>query len=433
MKAAAYDRLPAWPVLLPFSAYALWWVLGIGDFVWIFAAVIMVAAWIGVRGLRLPTVMLVWLLFLLWVVASLPMTDTGGRLLGAIYRLLLYGSATVFALYVFNARRHITVWRVTGAMVWFLAGMTVCGYLALALPELSIRTPMAWIMPEALARNDLIGDMIIRRTTQWKADAWVPQAVRPAAPFLYANTWGNVYSLVLPLALLHLWLAWYTQRRWWIIAVVVLSIYPALSTLNRGMFIGLGVVAVWVAIQAIRRGQIYQVIGFSVSGAIAAMVWYFSPAAEAFFDRVEVTNSTADRGELYLNTFYAVVDSPLFGYGSPRPAAVPWLPSMGTQGQLWTVLYSHGFVGLLLFMVFLIVLFLLSIPRIDPVGAVLGGVLAATIVETTYYGMMTGIMVTMVAVGLILRNDTAVNSGDRPGIVVQPASRRRRQAKTPQS
>ena len=426
MRPATRHRLAAifaaWPVILPFAAYALWWVLGVGDFIWIIAGLIIALSWVATHGFRLPPVMLLWLMFVLWVGVSLAMNDTSGRLLGAIYRLLLYLSATALALHAYNHRQYLSIWRVTGAMVWFLAGMTVCGYLAMAYPELTIRTPMSWIVPDSLASNDLIGDMIIRRTTQWNRDAWIPQAVRPSAPFLYANTWGNVYSLVLPLALTHLWLAWHTTKRWWALLVIIASVFPALSTLNRGMFIGLAVVAIWVGIQTLRRGRIKIVFGSALAVMVGVALWFVSPPGRDFINRIQVTNSTEDRGELYRVTFDAALQSPLFGFGSPRPATIPGLPSMGTQGQFWTVLYSHGFIGAALFMGFFLTVLLLVINRKDPVGAVLGGIVAATIVETAFYGMMTGIMVSMVVVALALRRDTIINTWDRPGIVAPPAS-----------
>lgn len=106
---------------------------------------------------------------------------------------------------------------------------------------------------------------------------------------------------------------------------------------------------------------------------------------------------------------------------------------MGTQGQLWTVVYSHGFVGALFFFGFFLWVLYLAFQRTDIVGAILGGIVAATIVETTYYGMMTGIMVTMVAIGLLFRDDTIVSSSDRPQSVVRRASTPRRPSRTVRS
>jgi len=412
-------------VLLPFAAYVLWWVLGVGDFIWIIAGALIAASWIGARGLRIPPVFILWVLFVAWAGVSLVMNDTPGRTVGAVYRLLLYAAAGILLVHTFNARRALPLQRVTGAMVWFLAGMTLVGYLALAFPQVVIRTPMSWIMPRGLASNQLIDEMIIRRMAHWNPDAWIEQAVRPVAPFLYANTWGNVYSLVLPLAILHLWLGWHSRYRWPTLLVILASVFPALSTLNRGMFVGLGVVFAWVLLQALLRGRILLAVSGAAAGLAAVFAWAVSPWGEALRTRVETTDSTVDRAQLYRSTFEAALQSPLVGYGSPRPAEDPWLPSLGTQGQFWTVLYSHGVIGAVLFTGFLLGVFLLVMRRRDVVGAVLGGLILATVVETVFYGMMTGIMVSMVVAALALRPDTVVSSGDRRGRYARPSARRR--------
>lgn len=422
MRVRTTQTLPAAPVILPFAAYILWWALGIGDFIWIFAGFIICLSWIGIRGIKVPPLLFLWVLFTAWVAVTLVMNDNVGRFAGAVYRLLLYASAGLLAIHTFNARQSLPLQKVTGAMVWFLGGMSAVGYAALAFPQAIIRTPMSWIMPEALARNELVEQMIIRRMSHWNPSAWIDQAVRPVAPFLYANTWGNVYSLVLPLAVLHLWLMWHTRYRWITLIVILASIIPALSTLNRGMFVGLGVVALWVLLQTVRRGQFFTAALAVFAMALAGLVWFVSPLGAALFNRVATTYSLVDRESLYVETFDAVLTSPLFGYGSPRPADQSWLPSLGTQGQLWTVLYSHGFVGVALFVGFLLAACVVVLRRRDVVGAVLGGIILATAVETVFYGMMTGIMVSLVVVALAMRSDTVISSGDRPGMTVQPAS-----------
>lgn len=403
-------HLPAWPVTAPFAGYILWWVLGIGDMVWILAGGAALVLLLGTRGLRLPPGILIWLLFLAWVVASLTMVDSTGRLIGAVYRLLLYGAAACLGVYAYAARQSLPLWRITATMTLFLAGMTLGGLLAMALPELVIRTPLSLVVPQGLIANELVGEMVIRRTSQWKPDAWEPQAVRPAAPFLYTNTWGNVYSLVLPLSVLHVSQARSVGRRWATVAVIAVSVVPAVSTLNRGMFVGLGVVAAWCAVQALRRGDVVPVVVGGAAVVVAVGAWAVSPAGSAFLHRVETTESTTDRAELYRMTLEGTAASPLLGFGAPRPAPQPWLPSLGTQGQLWTVLFSHGFVGLALFLGYFVVLLPVVLRRIDTAGAVLGGVVLATLVETFYYGMMTGIMVSVVAGCLLMRPDTVIST-----------------------
>ena len=406
--------LPRWPLALPFVSYPICWLLGISDLIWIFAGIIMLGILIRTRRVVLPAMSWIWILFLFWVCSSMIMIDSFGRLLGAGYRFMLYLSAGITAVYVFNARSTLTLRYVTGVMTVFLTIVTVGGYLAMVAPLLVVHTPASWVVPASLASNDLVGEMIIRRTTQWNPDAWVPQVARPSAPFVYTNTWGNVYSLILPLSLIYLRLAWKSWLRWLVVLLVISSAVPAAATLNRGMLIGLLVVLSWCGIQAVRRGAIKHVLAGACVVVVVLAVWVLSGSASALLARAETSNSTVDRQSLYSATIEGATNSPLFGFGAPRPAVLPWLPSVGTQGQVWTVMFSHGFVGLALFLGF----FLLALPvvfrRTDWTGAVLGGVIVATLVESFYYGMMTGLTISLIAVALLRRQDTRmINIQDR--------------------
>ena len=116
------------------------------------------------------------------------------------------------------------------------------------------------------------------------------------------------------------------------------------------------------------------------------------------------SSSTQDRASNYLETISELAESPLLGFGAPRPSASAWLPSLGTQGQFWTVLFSYGIVGAFLFIAF----FVRMLPRVwratDVYGSILGGIILATLVEQFYYGMNTGLMLSVVAVALLARH-----------------------------
>lgn len=402
------NALPRWAFALPFVGYPLAWVLGIGDLIWPLAALVMLGLLVRSRNVRVPPGSLIWFAFLIWVACSMVAIDSFGRLIGAGYRLALYVAASITAIYVYNSWKTLTLKFVTGVMTVFLGIMTAGGYLAIFFPRLTFVTPLYFVIPGSLRSNELINEMIIRRVTQWTANTWVPLDPRPSAPFVYTNTWGNVYSLVLPLALLYLAQVWQTRRRLPVLLLIIASIIPAASTLNRGMYIGLGVVALWFSIQAFRRRAFREAaIVLFVSGAAVVAV-LLSNLGDRLLTRVATTSSTEDRAQLYLTTLLETLKSPIFGYGAPRPAEAPWLPSLGTQGQFWTVLFSHGVVGAVLFMGFLASRWVRSIRRVDAAGAVLGGLILASLTETIYYGMMTGIAFTFVAIALVERRDTKI-------------------------
>ena len=65
--------LPAWPFVVAYSAYLLWWVLGSGDLMWPLFAIIMLVLMIGRHGVRFPPGTIIWTFFLAWVLASMSM------------------------------------------------------------------------------------------------------------------------------------------------------------------------------------------------------------------------------------------------------------------------------------------------------------------------------------------------------------------------
>ena len=276
----------------------------------------------------------------------------------------------------------------------------------MAAPTLRFKTLMYYLVPRALHSNDFVKEFTKRATTQWNPSSWILSDPRPSAPFIYSNTYGNVYSLIFPLALIFAYVLWRERSKWRFIvaAVCALSVIPAAATLNRGMYIGLIVIVVWVGFQRLRAGAWRTVLGIIAAIAVGVGAWLATPASQSLLERVAASSSTEDRASNYLETLYELQQSPLLGFGAPRPSASPWLPSLGTQGQFWTVIFSYGLVGLALFLAF----FLRMFPRIwratDVYGSILGGIILATLVEQFYYGMNTGLMISVVAVALLSRH-----------------------------
>ena len=160
----------------------------------------------------------------------------------------------------------------------------------------------------------------------------------------------------------------------------------------------------WVGFQRLRAGAWRTVVGIIGALVVAVVAWLSTPASKSLFDRLQESSSTADRASNYLETLDELAESPFLGFGAPRPSASSWLPALGTQGQFWTVIFSYGLVGIFLFILF----FLRMFPRIwrakDVYGSILGGIMLATLVEQFYYGMNTGLMLSVVAAALLSRH-----------------------------
>lgn len=398
--------LPAWPFVVAYCAYLLWWVLGAGDLMWPLFAIVMLVLMVGRSGLRFPPGTILWVFFLAWVIASMSMLDSGGRVIGAIYRFALELAPGIFAVYAFNARKSLSVRTIVATMWGFLASTTVGGFIAMAFPTLRFKTLMYYVVPRSLHGNDFVKEFVRRATTQWNPTSWALSDPRPSAPFIYSNTYGNVFSLIFPLALVFAFVLWRERSRWRFVAAALcaLSVIPAAATLNRGMYIGLLIVVLWVGFQRLRVGAWQTVAGIGAAVVIGIGAWLATPASQSLLERVAASSSTQDRASNYLETISELAESPLLGFGAPRPSASAWLPSLGTQGQFWTVLFSYGIVGAFLFIAF----FVRMLPRVwratDVYGSILGGIILATLVEQFYYGMNTGLMLSVVAVALLARH-----------------------------
>ena len=412
----ASRELPRWPLTAMFVLFPLWWVLGPGEAVWIPLAGIMLLFLRRHGKIQAPRGFGIWLLFLLWMGCSVIGIDSDGRLLGFLYRALLYLTVTVAFLYVYNARTTLTARYVLGVLTIFWLIVVAGGYLGVLWPLFSIQTPLGAVLPTWLTSNELVQEMVVRRATQYNPDSWNPLDPRPSAPFLYTNGWGNAYSVLLPLVIAYLVLVRREGRFWWLLPMIPLSFVPAFLTLNRGMFLGLGVALAYILMRSVVRGNVRAILALAVLAAVAAGAWATLPAGERLSERVEVSSSTEDRADLYVEAIDRTLEQPIFGYGAPRPSETPGAPSVGTQGQFWMVMFSHGIPAVALFMGWLGWAYVRSIRERDPVGLACNTVLLLTLVESLYYGTMaTGLMVAMLAAAVALRpGDEAESAALQP-------------------
>lgn len=398
--------LPAWPLAMGVAGYPLWWLLGVGDLVWPPLAVVMVF-YLAARGpanVRVPRGFGVWLLFLLWMTISVVQIGTFGRLIGFAFRALLYLSATVIFVYVYNARTSITKETIGRLASQFLAVMTVGGFLGIALPLLSFRTPLAYLLPASLRANEYVHEMVVRRVTQFNPDAWAPGSPRPSAPFVYTNGWGYAYAVILPIAIAYAISSRGHRRLRWLVPTIVLSTVPAFLTLNRGMFIGLGVALLYIVVRAVLARNVKVLAVVMAVSVIGALVFALLPTEERLSQRLDTSSSTEDRFGLYIETIERTAESPIIGFGAPRPSETAGAPAVGTQGQIWSVIFSHGFGAAIPFILWFLLVCRRSRYLHDPIGLAMGGAVLSTSVTIFFYGLLNaGLMLIFMVCGVIMR------------------------------
>ncbi|WP_221585056.1 O-antigen ligase [Microbacterium sp. G2-8] len=381
-------ELPSWPVTAMFAAFPLWWLLGVGEMAWLPLAGAMAILMARRGDIRAPRGLGIWLLFLACVAVSVIGIDSSGRLIGFVYRAAQYLALTIAFVYVYNARRTLTPDRMLGILTVFWLFVVAGGWLGILAPEFSFRTPLGYVLPASLQANELVGEMVERRATQWNPDAWAALDPRPSAPFLYTNGWGNAYSLLLPLVIARLTRMPRDLRFLGLVVAIAASLVPAFLTLNRGMFIGLGIAVVYSGLLALGSGRMRALAGLAgacAAGLIAATaldVW------DRLTGRMENSSSTENRADLYQETFARTLESPLFGYGAPRPSWTPGAPSAGTQGHVWMVLFSHGFPALFLFLAAILWLAWATSRHRGPLAMPIHVIQVVLFVEVFYYGVL---------------------------------------------
>lgn len=346
-------QLPAWPLLGYWWSFPVGWVLGLGPFLLPAWSAVM-AAHLVLRGRpRVPPAVVTWVLFLATVVVSGLMIDTAGRAAGWLIRLGTYGGATVAMLYVFNAgHRVLDDDRILRALVAFWVWVVVGGWLGVLFPEGGLSTPVGAIMPGSLMSNELVRDLVNPNFAEVQQPWGSPVAfARPAAPFPYSNGWGVNYALLTIFAAA----AWTRLRgrpRALLGVAMAVSMVPAALTLNRGMVLSLGIALLYVAARAALRGRLRLLAAIVIGSGVLLVLANVLGLVDLLELRTTYSSSTLDRSLVYRETFVRTLESPLVGWGGPRPSRTLGI-SVGTQGHVWNVMFSHGFVGLALFLSFL--------------------------------------------------------------------------------
>ncbi len=335
--------LPHWPVTLMVVAYPMWFLLGLGGFMWVVLAAPMAASLVRRRNLVAPRGSGLWAIFLVAVIGSAFSVDSAPRMAGFLLRFGYYAAATIFLLYLLNGGRSISVWRIVRSftIVWMFA--IVGGYLAILLGDFSFRAPLWYLMPRFLLANELIETLVTPGFADLQDIVGFP-VPRPKAPFPYTNSWGSMVALCTPFAIISM-----TDRRvglsprlirWFLIAAIV----PVVISLNRGLWLSLGAGVAYVAFRLAVGGRAQAVARLLVATLVIGAVLALSPLGNLVSSRVETGHSNEDRLGLAIAAVEGAAERPIFGWGAPRPN-VRNLPSVGTHGQIWLVTFSHGFVG----------------------------------------------------------------------------------------
>jgi len=434
-------RWPAhWPLSLLFLGFPLWWVLGLTVLLPMFLSLVMADQLLRRRRrLVLPQGFALWALFLAWVAigvvvlwADAPSAIPGGgasRLAVFAYRVIWYFTATMVLLWIANLRESELPSRWLFQLLGFMFVVTtIGGLLGVLFPNLEFRSLVELLLPGGIRDNGLVQTMVHPKVADIERVLGRPDA-RPKAPFAFSNTWGSSLALYLPF----FFVAWWRDGRTWqriaVPFVMVAASVPIIYSLNRGLWICLGLAAVgYLALQIRKRRLAPIVVAVAVVAAVT-LVFFLSPLATIFQERLAHAHSNERRGLLLTQTVASAAQgSPVVGFGSTRnvqgsfssiagadtpDCSACGLPPLGTQGHLWMVIFSQGLVGAALFVAFFLVAFMRSWRCRTTTEALCTFVLVFFALQVFIYDTLgLPLLTVMLAIGAVWREQVAAGERD---------------------
>ncbi|GIE98564.1 O-antigen ligase family protein [Paractinoplanes rishiriensis] len=381
--------LPWWPLALAFGGTPLLWLTGGFYLGWPLLGLVLAVLLLARDGrTQLPAGTGLWLVFCALVTLSFSRLGGGGEALVAVLRLAFYLTAFLIGLYVYTALREGQSWeRVFRPLCLFWLGIVALGWFGVVAPRLSAVSPLEVVLPGGLTSSSFINDLVHLRTAEFNDRSLTP-VYRPAAPFAYTNTWGSTWALLVPCVAAYLFSVRAGRLRPVLLASLVLSLPPAFLTLNRGMFVSLGAGLAVLALRGVVRRQ-FKVLAALVAGAaLVGLTTVVIPVGRLIADRTSSSDTTVDRLGLYQQALLLAREAPLLGYGGPvdldtTTAAAP----VGTQGQFWQVLVSHGIPALVVFLGWFLVVARRSGRAVSPAGQWLATVPVIAAVQVPFYGL----------------------------------------------
>jgi O-Antigen ligase len=453
---------PGWPITALLAGYPLWWALGVADFMWIILAVPMAArmlAWrrTGSRRIRVPSGFGIWLLFLIWMLAGIPMllltapgtvdSAISHRLISFVIRAASYGGVTVLLLYAGNLTerelpRRKLAW-LLGLVALYAIGGGVGGVIA---PGFQFSSPTLLIIPHSLQTNVQIQASMhpglaqvqnVFGTATGGAGGTGGQG-RPKAPFDYTNAWGNSLTILLPWLIVAWSMAGTRRQRLISGAAMVIALVPLVYSLNRGVWIGVGLAACYLAVRMAARGKFGLLMAILAGIAVIGVAVLATPLQGVISQRLQNGKSNDLRATLSAVAIKDAMASPVLGYGDTRqevgsPSSIAIGPTancgscgetpVGGNGQLWLLLICNGIVGAAVYLAF----FAFGCWRYwrdtSPYG--LAGVLIlllSFVYMFTYVAVVAPLGFTMLAYALLWRSDLARRrpAGQPPDAVAAP-------------
>ncbi len=404
---------PGWQLYLLIGLYPVLWGLGLAYFVWPVAAGVFVLSLCLRAPIRVPPGFGLWALFLMWMLFSAIELDTAQQVGLFAWRAVIYLTATGVFLWIYNSSEDdLPGDSVAGALTLLWALCIVGGLFGVIDPTFSFKTLGQMLVPKSILDNPTAYAYVHPALAQIQFKALGHPIGRPITLFAYTNQWAATVGMLTPFAILTTLRARSLLVRRTMIVLFVIAAIPIIISINRGLWIGLIAAGLFVGVRLAAAGHAKMLIGGGVAALVLAAIIVVSPLGNLINQRVSSShNSNGTRATLYSDTFAGTSRSPLFGFGTPRASATLSSEAnvrVGTQGQFYLILFSHGYPGLIFYLGWFAFTFLLALRRRTLDEILWSSVILISFVEMMVYDFLpAAIYIVMIACALLWRRRMA--------------------------
>ncbi len=397
-----------WPLVVLFVAFPLWWLLGLSAVIWSVITAPLLVALIWRQRTKAPAPIVLWLVFTSWVLMSGLQLDSGTKITTFTYRLTLYICGGLLFLYVYNLPRSRWLdMRVLRILTIFWMIVVIGGYVGILGGTHSFPSLIEYLLPTRLETRSFVQELVQPVLANVENFFGFP-VPRPSAPFPYTNNWGGNIAVLTPVAFAAMSATRAGLRRRVIVIFLIASLVPMVVSLNRGMFLSLGVGVLYVAIRLAMRGRVATLVSLLMLMVGLAVLIAVTPLRHLVVANLSSSHghSNVTRISVAQQAIAGADHSPLFGYGEPRAVTGQGgTPPIGTQGQLWMVLYSDGYIATALFIGFFLAVLWQTRRAAGTAGLWLHAVPLIALTQITVYGWLpVELQVIMVVAALAYRH-----------------------------
>ncbi|HUZ83742.1 MAG TPA: O-antigen ligase family protein [Gaiellales bacterium] len=410
-------RLPrGWQAYAIFLSLPVMWFLGLSFFQWPLIVFPLVIPLARAGNLRVPRRFGMWLLFMAWVVLSAVELHSGSRAIAWAWRGSFYITATILFLYIYNSpESRLPKRAVVNAIAGYWVAIVAGGWFGVLFPNVQIISPAEHIFPKSLLHNTYFYSHTHLQFAQVQHFLGFREG-RPQTFFPYTNAWGSTFAMLAPIAIA----AFIgTKNRTWrrvLMVTMAAAVVPVIFSLDRGEWLSLLVALVYAAARLGARRDFRVVAGVAMSFVTVAMLILLTPLGGLVTGRF--THKTGDASRIARDQTAQAqsASSPWFGYGAPQQqtAITHTQKSVGTESEIFLILYSHGYPALFLIVFWFAYVVFRSGRRRDRAPPYIFWVhvaLLAACIQTPYYELTERIPLMMAMAAIVLKQISEQNGG----------------------